>query len=423
MKVGVYTLGCKVNIYESEFVIDLLKKSNYLITSFNSICDIYIINTCMVTNESVKKDRKIINQARKRNPKAIIIVMGCYSQLNSKLIDADIIIGNKDKSKIVQLINDYQRAREKQVKIYDLKQVEFEDMTINDFSEHTRAFVKIQDGCNAYCSYCIIPYVRGNIRSKREESVIEEVTNLVNKDYHEVILTGIHTGRYGIDINTDLESLLRKLIKIPNLYRLRLSSIEINEITDDIISLYKNSPILARHFHIPLQSGSNKILKLMNRKYNKEYFIDRINKIRKELPDIAITTDLILGFPDETEEDYQETLTTLKELKFKKVHVFPYSKRDGTRAASMPNQISEYIKKNRVKEVIALSNMSEYDFCKENLNREYELITELRNNKVYGYTTNYILVELEVKEENNKIVRVRLKEIKDNNIVLGEIIA
>ena len=293
MKVGICSLGCKVNIYETEYVINLLKENNYEIVSFEEEADIYIINTCSVTNESDKKSRKMINRARKNNKEAIIVVMGCYSQVSSDEIDADIIIGNKDKSKIIDLIEEYKQNKNKVKKIYDLNKVEFEKMEINNFESHTRAFVKIQDGCNAFCSYCIIPYTRGRVRSKAKEDVIKEVNTLVNKGYKEIVLTGIHTGRYGIDINTTLEELLNELIKIKGIFRIRLSSIEINEITPGIIKMLKENKVMAKHLHIPLQSGSNKILKLMNRRYNKEEFISMVNNL-KEIEDISLTTDLIV---------------------------------------------------------------------------------------------------------------------------------
>ena len=314
MTFSIYSLGCKVNIYESEFVCDLMLKNGFLLKSFDEKCDIYIINTCSVTNESDKKSRKIINKARRTNPNAIIVVMGCYSQSSYDEIDADIIIGNKDKSQIINLINEYLEKKEKIVRIYDLKKQEFESMEISNFKNHTRAFVKIQDGCNNFCTYCIIPYVRGDIRSKKEIDVINEVTSLVNNGYKEIVLTGIHTGKYGKDINSSLEHLLNELVKIPNIYRIRLSSIEINEITDGIIKLIKENNIMAKHLHIPLQSGSDKILSLMGRRYDLNFFKEKIKEIRDNIPDISRTTDLILGFPDETEEEYQETLNTLNEI-------------------------------------------------------------------------------------------------------------
>lgn len=418
MKVAIHSLGCKVNIYESEYVISLLKKNNYQIVDFSSFSDIYIINTCSVTNESDRKSRKAISQARKNNPNAIIIVMGCYSQLKADEIEADIIIGNKDKSKIIELINEYQAKKEKVKKIYDLKHTTFENMEIDKFINHTRAFVKIQDGCNAFCSYCIIPYTRGNIRSKNKEDVINEIKKLVDNGYQEIVLTGIHTGKYGKDLNTNLETLLKELVKIKGLYRLRLSSIEINEITEGIIKLIKENNIMAKHLHIPLQSGSDKILKLMNRHYDTKYFYEKIKKIRDEIPDISITTDLIVGFPYETEECFAETIDLLKKIKFSHIHTFPYSKRDGTKASLMP-QIDGNIKKKRVKEVLEISNYYESEFYKQNINKIYDGVSEVKEDKTIIHTTNFIPVIIPNKISNNKIVNIKITKV-DNLKVYGK---
>lgn len=418
MTVAIHSLGCKVNIYESEYVISLLKKNNYQIVDFSSFSDIYIINTCSVTNESDRKSRKAISQARKNNPNAIIIVMGCYSQLKADEIEADIIIGNKDKSKIIELINEYQAKKEKVKKIYDLKHTTFENMEIDKFINHTRAFVKIQDGCNAFCSYCIIPYTRGNIRSKNKEDVINEIKKLVDNGYQEIVLTGIHTGKYGIDLNTNLETLLKELVKIKGLYRLRLSSIEINEITEGIIKLIKENNIMAKHLHIPLQSGSDKILKLMNRHYDTKYFYEKIQKIRDEIPDISITTDLIVGFPYETEECFAETIDLLKKIKFSHIHTFPYSKRDGTKASLMP-QIDGNIKKKRVKEVLEISNYYESEFYKQSINKIYDGVSEVKEDKTIIHTTNFIPVIIPNKISNNKIVNIKITKV-DNLKVYGK---
>ena len=407
------TLGCKVNIYESEYVISLLKNHGYQIVNFSDIADIYIINTCSVTNESDKKSRKFINQAKKNNKDAIIIVMGCYSQVKPEMIDADIIIGNKDKSQIIQYIEDYISKKQKIEAIYDLTKIKFEDMEISSFDSHTRAFVKIQDGCNAFCSYCIIPYTRGSIRSKKFDNVINEVTKLVNNGYKEIILTGIHTGKYGIDINTSLEELLKELVKIKGLYRLRLSSIEINEITDEIINLIKNNKIMAHHLHIPLQSGSDKILKLMNRKYDVNYFIKRIEEIRKMIPDISITTDLIVGFPGETDKEFKETIALLNQIKFMHIHTFPYSKRDGTKASIMKEQVDGNIKKKRVKEVIEISNKYENEFYKKYLNKTLDGVVEVSNKKKVVHTSNFIPIIIEDDIINNKIVNVKIQEVNN----------
>lgn len=422
MKVGICSLGCKVNIYESEFVTNLLKKEGYEIVDFNDKADIYIINTCSVTNESDKKSRKMINRAKKNNKDAIVIVMGCYSQANKDEVEADIVLGNKDKSKIVELIKEYQKTKERKKIIYDLTKVNFEKMEITQFTGHTRAFVKVQDGCNAFCSYCIIPYVRGRVRSKNKEDVISEVTKLVSEGYKEIVLTGIHTGRYGIDIGTSLEELLYELVKIPNIYRIRLSSIEINEITPKIIELIKNNKVMAKHLHIPIQSGSNKILKLMNRRYNKEEFIDMVNNLKK-IEDISLTTDLIVGFPNEKEEEFKETLSTLKEINFTKIHTFPYSRRKGTPAASMDNQVSPEIKKHRVHEIISLSNENESNFYKSKIGKVYDGVVEVHNNgETVVHTSNFIpVIVTDDKIENNQIVNVKITNV-DNLKVYGKII-
>ena len=419
MKFAIHTFGCKVNIYESEYVTNLMLDNGYEMVDFDSDdADVYIINTCTVTNEADKKDRKLIHTTRNKHMGKILIVMGCYSQLNPNEIDADIVIGNKYKSEIIDLINEYKKNREKIVKVNDITKTNFEDMYINRFLTHTRAFVKIQDGCNAFCAYCTIPYARGGLRSKDFDKAIDEVTNLVNNGYKEIVLTGIHTGRYGIERHTNLETLLRELVKIKGILRIRLSSIEINEITDGILELIKNNNVMAKHLHIPLQSGSNTILKSMNRLYDKETFISKIEHIREYIPDISITTDLILGFPGETDELFKETLDTLNKIKFTKIHTFPYSKRNGTKAASMPNQIDGNIKKCRVKEVISLSDKNELAFYKSKIGNTYDGIIETRKDgKKIVITTNYIPVEVETNLDNNEVVKIKITDVLKGEII------
>ena len=413
MKVGICSLGCKVNIYESELVTNILKNNNYTVVDFEDKADIYIINTCSVTNESDKKSRKMINRAKKNNPAAIIIVMGCYSQVNAEDIDVDIVLGNKDKSKIVEIIEEYIKTKQKKKIIYDLTKVDFEKMEITNFDSHTRAFVKIQDGCNAFCSYCIIPYVRGRVRSKDPEDVIKEVTALVEKGYKEIVLTGIHTGRYGTDINTTLEELLKKLVNIPNIYRIRLSSIEINEITPSIKELLKENKVMAKHLHIPLQSGSNKILKLMNRRYNKEEFLSMVDNLR-DIPDISLTTDLIVGFPNEDEEEFNETIDTLKKIGFTKIHTFPYSKRKGTPAATMDNQVSPEEKKRRVHRILDLSNKYEHNFYESKIGKIYDGVVEVHSNgTTIVHTSNFIPVIINDIAEEGTIVDVKIEKVED----------
>lgn len=425
MRVGICSLGCKVNIYESEYVEELLRGDGYEIVSFDDVADIYIINTCSVTNEADKKSRKMISKAKRRNSNALIVVMGCYSQVKANEVDADIVLGNKDKSKILMYLDDYFKDRNSLKKIYNLREESiFEDMFISEFINHTRAFVKIQDGCNAFCSYCIIPYTRGRVRSKDYNLVIEEVINLVNKGYREVVLTGIHTGRYGIDLdNMNLEKLLRGLVQIDGLYRVRLSSIEINEITDGIMDLIKCSKVIARHFHIPLQSGCDKILKSMNRKYDLDYFKEKVSEIRKLDKDISITTDLIVGFPGEDDDDFLETIDTLKELKFTKIHTFPYSKRDGTPASMMSNQVDGLVKKKRVREVLELSNRYEREYYLSYVGKVLDGLVEVhKDGRVIVLTSNYIPVIVDSKLESNSLVSVRIDRVDDKIQVYGTVI-
>ena len=349
MKVGFYNLGCKVNAYETEFLINEFKKKGYEIVDFNDKADIYIINTCSVTNASDQKSRKVIRSACK-NKDAIIVVMGCYSQMKSEVVKdiegVSIVLGNKDKSKVVELVEAYIKDKENFQDIYDLTNTEFEDMFLDNFENHTRAFVKIQDGCNNFCSFCIIPYARGNVRSKKKEFVLDEVKALVKNGYKEVVLTGIHTGHYGQDLKEyNFSDLLKELEEIEGLERIRISSIEIVELDDEFLEVLKNSKKIVDHIHIPLQSGCDKTLKEMNRRYDMKFYIDRINKIRKIRPNMAITTDVIVGFPGETEEDFNITKENIKKIEFVELHVFPYSKREGTKAASMPNQVDGNIKK------------------------------------------------------------------------------
>ena len=427
MKVAIYSLGCKVNIYESEYVENLLKNHGYTIIPFDGDlkADIYIINTCSVTNESDKKSRKIIHQAKRKNKDAVVVVMGCYSQVKADDIDADIVLGNKDKSKILDYLDEFFTKKTAIKKIYDLRDnYFFESMFITNFDNHTRAFVKIQDGCNAFCSYCIIPYTRGRVRSKKFDDVVKEVTTLVENGYHEIVLTGIHTGKYGVDLkNMNLEKLLRRLVQIPGLYRLRLSSIEINEITDGIMDLICESDVIAHHFHIPLQSGSDAILKSMNRRYTTDDYLRLVNKIRKLKDNISITTDLIVGFPGETEENFEDTLSFLSKVNFMKIHVFPYSQRDGTVASEMKDQVDVSVKKRRVKQVLELSDTCERKYYSSYIGSVMDGVTELRNDgTVLVHTSNFIPVIVKDEVVNNLIVRVKICYVDSDGKVYGEVI-
>ncbi|MFA5602514.1 MAG: tRNA (N(6)-L-threonylcarbamoyladenosine(37)-C(2))-methylthiotransferase MtaB [Bacilli bacterium] len=419
MKVAFYTLGCKVNIYETEVMKELFKQKNYKIVEFDKNADVYVINTCTVTNNSDNKSKKYIRRAIRNNPNAIIVVVGCLPQINKKEIEniegVDIIIGNKDKTKIVDYINDYSRTKKQITKIYDLKNICFEDMCLSNYNNKTRAIVKIQDGCNNYCSYCIIPYVRGSIRSKKKENVISEIKKLVNNGYIEIVLTGIHTGSYGQDINEyDFADLLEEIERIEGLKRIRISSIEITEITPKVINIMKNSDKIVNHLHIPLQSGSNTVLKRMNRKYNKKYFYKKIKELKKVFNDLSITTDVIIGFPGETTKEFKETYNFIKKINFSKLHVFPYSKREGTVAAKMDNQIINNIKSDRVKKMIILSKKLEIKHMKKHVNKILEIIPEIeKDGYIIGHSSNYLMTKIKGnKNQLGKLLKIKVKQIQ-----------
>ena len=413
--VGVLSLGCKVNMYESEYVINELKNAGYEIKDFDNICDVYIINTCTVTNNSDSKSKKMIRQAIKRNPDACVVAMGCFVAANPDIqIDGlDIIIGNKDKSKIVELLDEYFKNKEVMRLEYTERLRDFEDMYINNFPGRTRAFVKIQDGCDNFCTYCIIPFVRGKCRSKDESKVIEEVKDLVKNGYKEIVLTGIHTGSFGVDLDTDFADLLDKLVKIDGLLRLRISSIETTELNEKVLNVLRNSKVLVDHLHIPIQAGSNEILKAMNRKYDLDYFFNKIKEIRDIRPDIAISTDVIVGFPGETKELFNTTIDTCKRLEFSKLHVFPYSERRGTASSRMEGKIDEHEKKMRSRKLIEVSKELEINYMKKFLNKEVEvLIEEFKDGYSYGHTGNYLYVKINKELPHNEIVKVTIKDIE-----------
>ena len=418
MKVGFCSLGCKVNAYETEYAINEFKKRGYEIVSFDDYADVYVVNTCSVTNASDQKSRKMLRSACNKNKNAVVVAMGCYAQVNSKVIEdidgVSIIIGNKDKNKIVDLVEEYIKTKKDIIKIENITSVPFEPMELDKFETRTRGFVKIQDGCNNYCSYCIIPYARGNIRSKSKEDVINEVNKLVDNGYKEVVLTGIHTGHYGKDkYEYNFSDLLDELCKIDNLLRIRISSIEITELDEEFMRVLKNNKKIVDHIHIPLQSGCDKTLKEMNRKYDTKYFLDKINEIRNIRKDISITTDLIVGFPNETDEDFEKTCEFVKKVNFSKIHVFPYSRRKGTKADLMNNQISEDIKKTRVKRMLEISHELEISYMKKYLNKDVEVLVEkYENGYIMGHTSNYIEVKKTGKcSDVTNIVNAKLKEI------------
>ena len=421
--VGVLTLGCKVNTYESEYVINELKKAGYIIKDFDDICDIYIINTCTVTNQSDSKSMKMIRQAIRRNSDACVVAMGCFIAANQDYsIDGlDITIANKDKARIVELLDEYFKNKEVMKLQYKGRLKEFEDMYINSFPGRTRAFVKIQDGCDNFCSYCIIPFVRGKCRSKDEDKVISEIKDLVNNGYREIVLTGIHTGSYGVDLETSFADLLKRCVEIPGLDRLRISSIETTELNDDVLEVLKKSKVLVDHLHIPIQAGSDKILKAMKRKYDLAYFFDKIAEIRSIRPEIAISTDVIVGFPDESEEDFQTTIDTCRKLEFSKLHVFPFSERKGTVAATLDGKLDGSVKKDRARKLIEVSHELETNYMQRFINREVDvLIEEYKDGYSYGHTGNFLYVKIKGELPHNEIIKVKIVRV-DYPYCIGEI--
>ena len=428
MKAAFYTLGCKVNTYETEVNIELFKNNGYEIVPFTEKADVYVINTCSVTNQSDVKSRKVIREAVKRGKDAIVVVMGCYSQI--KYIEAasipgvSIVIGTNNKTNILDLIEEYKKDKKQIVKIFDLKDIKFENMNLDKYENHTRAFVKVQDGCNNYCSFCIIPYSRGNVRSKEKNLVIKEISTLAENGYKEVVLTGIHTGHYGLDLKEyDFSDLLREIEKIDKLKRIRISSIECVELNEKFMDTLKNSKKIVNHIHIPLQSGSDTILKAMNRRYDMNKFIKIINEIRKIRPNIAITTDVIVGFPGETDELFNETVESIKKVGFTELHVFPYSKREGTPAAKMNNQVDGNIKKERVKKIISLSEELKISYYKSLEGSNEELFVEKYiDGYLVGHLSNYGLCKVKSdKKILNEILKVKLLKY-ENDCFIGEIV-
>ena len=406
MKFYIETLGCKVNSYESDYIKKSLVNNGFLQVDDYTLADIVIVNTCTVTNQADNKSLKRVRKLKRECKNKILVVCGCSVQNNPELyenIGIDILLGNKDKSKINDLIREFLKAKVPYEYIDKNRNLEFEDMEIDEF-HHTRAFIKIQDGCNNFCSYCIIPFVRGTNRSKSFDKIIEEANLLVKSGHKEIVLTGIDTGSYK-DNDKDLVDLINELSEIDGLQRIRLSSVEITELNDKFMNMLKNNNKLCNHLHIPLQSGSNEILKKMNRKYDLDYFKNKIKEIRNIRSDISITTDLIVGHPFETEELFNETLDTINEIRFSKVHVFPYSKRNGTVSARMDNQISESTKKDRVKQVLKLSSILESEYYNKFKGKTVDvLIEEIKDNVGIGHTSNYLLVSVPNIDKKNIIV-------------------
>lgn len=403
-KVAFYTLGCKVNTYETEAVAKMFEDEGYERVDFrHDMADVYVINTCTVTNTGDKKSRQIIRRAIRKNPEAIIVVMGCYAQMAPKEVQqidgVDIILGTQGREHFMDYIKQYEADRQPILAVTNiLKQRSFERIDVRGFAENTRAFLKIQEGCNNFCTFCIIPYARGKIRSRDYREIIEQAKELVANGYKEIVLTGIHTAGYGEDL-TDyhFSDLLKALsTEIIGLKRLRISSIEASQITDEVLAVLENSDIIVDHLHIPIQSGTDSILKRMRRKYLTDHYEQTIKKLRAIFPDLAVTTDLIVGFPGETAEEFVQTYDFIKKIGYSELHVFPYSMRTGTPAARMPEQVPELVKSARVSRMIALSDQMAKAYASRFEGRILDVLIEEVDKDdpeyVIGHTTNYLRV-------------------------------
>ncbi|CAH0347055.1 tRNA (N(6)-L-threonylcarbamoyladenosine(37)-C(2))-methylthiotransferase MtaB [Bacillus sp. CECT 9360] len=421
--VAFHTLGCKVNHYETEAIWQLFKNQGYDRVEYESVADVYVINTCTVTNTGDKKSRQVIRRAIRKNPDAVIAVTGCYAQTSPAEIMAipgvDIVVGTQDRTKMLEYIEQYKEERQPINGVGNIMKTRvYEELDVPVFTDRTRASLKIQEGCNNFCTFCIIPWARGLMRSRDPKEVIRQAQQLVDAGYKEIVLTGIHTGGYGEDIKDyNLAMLLRDLEEqVDGLKRIRISSIEASQISDEVIEVLAHSEKVVRHLHIPIQSGSDTVLKRMRRKYTMEFFADRINKLKAALPGLAITSDVIVGFPGETEEEFMETFNFINEHKFSELHVFPYSKRTGTPAARMDDQVDEEVKNERVHRLIALSDQLAKEYSSKFDGEVLEVIPEERFSEAppesdlyVGYTDNYLKVVFPANEAMiGEIVKVKI---------------
>ena len=407
------TLGCKVNQYETNAMMQKMIEAGYEVVDFETKADIYIINTCTVTNMADKKSRQMLRRVKEINPEAILVAVGCYAQVAKEKLEQipeiDLILGINEKNDIVK----YVEQASKNTYVSDvLHQTEFLDFGDVTYTEKTRAVIKVQDGCNQFCSYCIIPYARGRIRSRRPESVIKEITDVAKEGIKEVVITGIHIASYGKDFNMEPEymliDLLEEIQKVDGIQRIRLGSLEPTLITEEFVTRLKKLSKICDHFHLSLQSGCDETLKRMNRKYTTDQFRHVVKLLREAYPEVHLTTDVIVGFPGETEEEFNKTYEFLKEIKFYKMHVFKYSQRSGTVAAKMHNQIDGNIKEKRSNKLIELSDKNEKEYNKKYIGKEVKVLLEEREGEyLKGHTTNYMVVKMKTNENlENTIQKV-----------------
>lgn len=426
--VAAYTLGCRVNQYETDAVLDLFRRCMYSVKKFDECADVYIINTCTVTSLSDRKSRQIIRRCKKNNKDAITVVMGCYAQASpevvSKISGVDIVIGNSNKSRVVEYVEDYIKNREKKNLVDDITyEKKYDNLNISSCSERTRAFIKIQDGCNNFCSYCIIPYVRGRVRSRSMNEIVEEIRNLATNGYKEVVLTGIHAASYGKDLeDIDLVDLVYEVYKIEGIERIRFGSLEPTIVDSKFIKMFKDlDSKVCNHLHLSLQSGCDETLKRMNRKYTTDQYRNVVKLLRDNVPDILLSTDVIVGFPGETDGEFRNTYLFLEEIEFYKMHIFKYSKREGTVAAKFSHQVLDEIKEKRSEDLIKLSNSGTIRYNKDYLDTTSGVLIEKRLNSGYyeGLTSNYIrvLVESDKELKKGEVYNICLKKLEGNSII------
>ncbi len=429
-KVAFLTLGCKVNLYDTEAMQELFAARGYDIVDFEEQADIYIINTCTVTNFGDKKSRQMIRRAKRQNPGAIVAATGCYAQVApdtvSKIEGINIVVGTNHRSRIVDIVEDYSDETKVLNAVSDIRhEREFEPLKISKLKDRTRAYVKIQDGCNRYCSYCIIPYARGPVRSRRPEEVVEEVDRLAKNGFKEIVLTGIHVASYGLDLKcTNLTDIVKKVNETEGIERIRFSSMEPTAVTEEFVDEMKKMPKICDHFPLSLQSGCDRTLKAMNRRYTADEYALAVDRLRAAFPDVAITTDIIVGFPGETEEDFLESIAFARRVGLSKIHVFPYSPKTGTPAAKMKEQVAPDIKNDRASRLIAVSDELNKKFIDTLKGRTMPVLFEIRNKDGYfeGHTTNYIKVLVKTEEDlKNQILNVKIGEYCGDETVYGEI--
>lgn len=424
---SICTLGCKVNKYESEAIEELLVNNNYKIVDFAEFADVYIINTCTVTAMSEKKSRQMIRRTKKLNPDAVVVVMGCYSQKSPEEIfdieEVNLVMGTSQRAMLIPEL-EKTTALDKKILVDDIMQIrDFEEMQINNISDRTRALIKIQDGCDRFCSYCIIPYTRGPVRSRKMENIIDEVKRLAENGYKEVVLTGIHVASYGKDLKDEklgLADVIEHIAQVEGIKRIRISSVEPLAITEDFIKRVSALDAFCDHFHLSMQSGSDTVLKRMNRRYDSKEYEQAVMLIRKYYPDPAITTDVIVGFPDETEEEFLETKNFLEKIKLYETHIFKYSPREGTKAVLLGDKVSKEDKNLRSSQLIDLSNQNKLDYHNDTMGKNLEVLFETSDDHYYyGHTKNYIKVAVPKTKSSiiNEILLVEAIQVKDDMVI------